>query len=229
MNALLLCAGRGERLRPLTDSVPKPLVTVGGFPMIDHQLRALAAADIRRVVINLSWLGSAIRGRVGDGRDYGVEVVYSDEGAEALETGGAAVKAAELLGRDPFLLMNGDVFSDVALDAVCAMSLEDNDLAHVVVVNNPSHHPQGDFALTAGRLRGRTNGPAYTYAGIGLYRPAFFLGYPPRFSLAQPLFRYADAGRVSARLHDGVWFDMGSPERLSALEAFLTGARETQS
>lgn len=222
MNALLLCAGRGERLRPLTDTLPKPLVPVAGHPMLDYHLRALAAAAVQRVVINLSWLGEQIRAAVGDGRRYGLEVHFSEEGPEPLETGGAAVRARELLGEAPFLVINADVWCDVSLDALVDASLPGEDLARVVLVDNPPHHPDGDFSIDADRLVLRAD-RAFTFSGIGLYRHAFFDGYPERFSLADPLRRYAADGRVGAVYHPGAWFDMGSPERLDALRAFLEG------
>lgn len=222
MNALLLCAGRGERLRPLTDNLPKPMIEVGGYPMLDYHLRALAAADVRRVVINLSWLGDTIRDYVGDGRRYGVEVVYSDEGEPPLETGGAAVLAREALGDDPFLAINADVWTDAPLEALIGATLDPNDMAAVLLVHNPEHNPNGDFSLQNDRLRPRAD-RAFTFSGTGLYRPAFFAGYGERFSLAEPLRRYADEDRVAARLHDGAWFDMGTSRRRDVLERYLRG------
>lgn len=222
MNALLLCAGRGERLRPLTDTCPKPLVSVAGYPMIDYHLRALAAAAVQRVVINLSWLGEQIRAFAGDGERYGLEVRYSDEGPEPLETGGGAVRARALLGDAPFLVVNADVWCDVALDELADPGRLGNDLARVVVVDSPPHHPHGDFSIDGDRLVPRGE-RAFTFSGIGVYRHEFFTGYPERFSLADPLRRYAGERRVGVVHHPGVWFDMGSPERLETLRAFLEG------
>ena len=222
MNALLFCAGRGERLRPLTDSVPKPLVRAGGYPMIDLHLRALSAAGVARVVINLSWLGGQIRAAVGDGASYELDVRYSEEGDPPLETGGGAVRARALLGEAPFLAINADIWSDFSLEGLSLTGLADGDLARVVLVPNPPAHPGGDFSVRDQRLR-PIDGPSMTFSGIGLYRHAFFEGYPTRFSLAEPLRRYAQDGRVAATVHDGVWFDMGSAERLAALSAYLRG------
>lgn len=217
---MLLAAGRGERLRPLTDSRPKPLVDVAGYPLIDYHLRALAAADVRRVVINLSWLGEQIVDAVGDGGDYGLDVRYSDEGAHALETGGGVTRALPLLGDEPFLVINADVWTDYPLDRLT--KLASGTAASVVLVDNPAHNPDGDFDLREARL---TNDRRYTFSGIGLYRPAFFEGYGERYSLATPLRDGAARGDVAAEHFPGQWWDVGTAQRLSALRSFLAGDR----
>ncbi|MFK7886607.1 MAG: N-acetylmuramate alpha-1-phosphate uridylyltransferase MurU [Gammaproteobacteria bacterium] len=215
---MLLAAGRGERLRPFTDHTPKPLVPVAGYPLIDYHLRALAAADVRRVVINLAWLGEQIAEFVGDGQRYGIEVVYSDEGDEALETGGGVVHAREWLGEEPFWVINSDVWTDYPLERLTALA--PRDVAHVVLVSNPEHHPHGDFGLSDGRLR-ETGDTRFTFSGIGLYRHEFFDGYQQRFSLADPLHKFAASGEVAAEHHKGSWWDVGTRERLNSLQEFL--------
>lgn len=218
MNAMLLAAGRGERMRPLTDRVPKPLVPVAGFPLIDYHLRALAAADIRRVVINLSWLGEQIVEFVGNGCRYGLEVVYSDEGPQALETGGGVVRARDLLGQAPFLVINSDIWTDYPVERLTVLG--PRDYAKVVLVSNPEHHPSGDFSLMDGRLRPRSE-RTLTFSGIGLYRHSFFDGFDEHFSLATPLHKFAASDEIAAEHHDGLWWDVGTSERLSSLQAFL--------
>jgi len=222
MNAMLLAAGRGMRLRPLTDSTPKPLLAVAGYPLLDYHLRALAAADVRRVVINVSWLGQQIVAAIGDGERYGLDVRYSDEGEQALETGGGVVRALPLLGDAPFLVINADVWTDFPFATLDRLA--DEDLARVVLVENPAHHPSGDFSVADGRLIADDE-PAFTFSGVGLYRPEFFRGYGERFSLAVPLREYAINGRVAAHRFAGRWWDVGTAQRLKDLARFLAGDR----
>lgn len=222
MRAMILAAGRGERLRPLTDEKPKPLFDIGGRPLAAAHLRRLAAAGIEDVVINLGWLGDRIAARLGDGAEWGVRIHYSKEGWPALETGGGIHRALPLLGTGPFLVVNGDVWTDVELGT---LRLPPDDLAHLVMVPNPDHNPGGDFRLATGRL-GRLEddaGEALTYSGIALFRPALFEGCESgRFPLAPLLLRAIDAGRASGCRHDGEWDDVGTPERLAALRQRLT-------
>jgi len=218
--AMILAAGRGERMRPLTDHRPKPLLEAGGRPLIDHHLTALAVAGIREVVINHAHLGAQIEAALGDGAAYGLRIRYSPE-ETALETGGGIFQALPLLGPGPFLVVNGDVWTDLDLGH---LRLAAQDLAHLVLVPNPSHHPAGDFVLADGRVV--AEGPArLTFSGIGVYRAALFDGcVPGRFPLA-PLLRAAiAAGRVSGEMHAGRWTDVGTPERLAALDRALRGA-----
>ena len=217
MNAMILAAGRGERLRPLTDRLPKPLVEVGGKPLIAWQLEALKRAGIGSVVINTSWLAERLVDALGDGRDYGLEIRYSHE-PEALETAGGIVQALPLL-EDPFIVVNGDVFCDADLSR---LHLQPEDDARLLLVPNPPHHPQGDFAIENGRL---SNAAAarYTFSGIGLYRKRLFAGLPPgRRPLAPLLRQAADTGCIAACLHDGYWCDAGTPPRLQALRSKLS-------
>jgi MurNAc alpha-1-phosphate uridylyltransferase len=218
--AFILAAGRGERMRPLTDHTPKPLLEVRGKPLVAHHLDALAAAGVREVVINLGWLGAKIRGHFGDGSAHGLHISWSDEGWPALETGGGILKALPLLGEAPFLLLNGDVFTDFPLPRLLAraQALPDDDLAHLVLVPNPAHHPRGDFALADGRIA-EPAPPQHTFSGLSVLRPALFAGCQPgAFGLAALLREAARRGRVSAELHEGLWSDVGTPERLAALQ-----------
>lgn len=218
MKAMILAAGRGNRMRPLTDHTPKPLLEAGGKPLIQHHIERLAAAGIHDLVINHAHLGEQIEARLGDGRIFGVRIRYSPE-ETALETGGGIHRALPLLGDAPFLVINGDIWCDLDPGA---LHLDDWDLAHLVLVANPSHHPRGDFALSAGRVQ--TDGPErLTFSGIGVYRPELFTDcHPGAFPLA-PLLRAAMRdGRVGGQFHGGQWLDIGTPERLRALDAWLS-------
>lgn len=215
---MILAAGRGERMRPLTDHTPKPLLQVGREPLIGWHLRHLAAAGIREVVINLAHLGEQIEARLGEGAAYGVRIRYSHEGT-ALETAGGIATALPLLGEQPFLLLNGDVLTDIHLPAFLqrAQMQMGHLLAWLAMVPNPPHHPSGDFSLVDGRL-GRDEASRHTYAGIGVYQPAMFRDTPAHqvAKLAPLLHAAADAGRLGGELHTGQWLDVGTPERLEA-------------
>ena len=211
---MILAAGRGERMRPLTDRVPKPLLQARGRPLIEFHVAALARTAITEVVINLGWRGEQIRNHVGDGRRFGVSVSYSEEGYPPLETGGGIQRALPLLGTEPFWLVNGDVFCEYRFHL---RDLADGVLAHLVLVPNPAHHPQGDFGLADGFV---TNDAANrgTYSGIAVIDPRLLAGCQPgRFPLA-PLLRAAAARQqVTGELYMGFWSDVGTPERLAAL------------
>ncbi|MBI3900433.1 MAG: nucleotidyltransferase family protein [Gammaproteobacteria bacterium] len=221
MKAMILAAGRGERMRPLTDTLPKPLLPVGGRPLIVHLIEKLARAGLRDIVINHSYLGSAIEHALADGAQYGVRIRYSPESDGPLETGGGIHRALPLLGDVPFLVINGDVWTDYPFEKLLAISI---DLAHLVLVDNPSHHPQGDFALREG-IVGDDGLPRFTFAGVGVYRPALFAQCQPgRFPLA-PLLRQAmKNGHVSGEHHSGYWLDVGTPTRLQELDRLLSRA-----
>ncbi|HLT92887.1 MAG TPA: nucleotidyltransferase family protein [Woeseiaceae bacterium] len=213
--AMVLAAGRGERMRPLTDTVPKALLEVGGTSLLERHLARLAAAGVATVVINLGWLGEAIVERVGDGRRYGLRVVYSPEYDGVLETGGGIRRALPMLGRDPFWVLNADVHTDFALPPV---ELAPASLGHLVLVPTPAHKTRGDFDLVAGKAA-VSDAPAYTFSGMALYRPALFEGTAPgRFPLAPLLFDAAGRGLLEASLYEGPWVDVGTPERLAALQ-----------
>jgi N-acetyl-alpha-D-muramate 1-phosphate uridylyltransferase len=229
MKAMILAAGRGERMRPLTDTCPKPLLTVADRPLIVWHLQALAQAGFHEVVINHAWLGSMIEASLGDGSRWGLAIQYSPE-PQALETAGGIAKALPLLGDAPFLVVNGDTFCrwDFAKARERAESLQAQFLdAWCVMVPNPPHHPEGDFELDAMRLRNpgadRQGAPRLTYSGIGLYHPRFFEGIVPgtRAALGLRLRQAIDRGKVGAERFDGCWVDVGTPARLALLDAQL--------
>ena len=214
MKAMILAAGRGERMRPLTDATPKPLLRIGGQMLLERQVHALAKAGIRQLVINHAHLGEQIVKALGDGSAYGVEIAYSPEPETALETGGGIFNALPLLGTEPFLVVNADIWTDYPFAGLPAGI---DGLAHLVMVANPAHHPGGDFSLSGGQLAQR--GPAMlTFSGIGIYRPELFAGCTPGAFPLAPLLRTAmDAGQVSGEQYTGRWFDVGTPERLDAI------------
>jgi N-acetyl-alpha-D-muramate 1-phosphate uridylyltransferase len=219
MRAMILAAGRGERMRPLTDTRPKPLLEAGGKPLIQYHLEALGQAGITDIVINLAWQGELIRRALGDGKRFGVQIRYSDEPEGALETGGGILAALPLLGPGPFLVISGDIWSDFAL-ASCIDRLAADDVAHFVVVPNPGFRAQGDFGLESGRLVDRA--PRFTYANIGVLRAEFFAGRQPgRFALAPLMFEWIRQGRVSGELFEGGWHNLGTPMQLAQLDAQL--------
>lgn len=210
MKAMLLAAGRGERLRPLTDHTPKPLLQAGGHSLAHWQLQRLAAAGVGEVVINTSWLGEQLPAALGDGSRWGLRIAYSREPWPALETGGGIHQALPLLGPAPFLLVNGDVYTDIDY---ATLALQPGELARLVLVPNPPHHPQGDFELDGQRL---------TYSGVAVLDPQLFAGCTAgRFALAPLLYGARDAGRLGLQLHRGYWLDVGTAERLAQLDAHL--------
>jgi MurNAc alpha-1-phosphate uridylyltransferase len=222
MKAMVLAAGRGERMRPLTDHLPKPLLTVAGKPLIAYHLESLARAGVREIVVNLSWLGEKIRATLGDGGRYGVRIAYSDEGPVPFETGGGIFHALPLLGAAPFLVVNGDTWTDVDFTK---LEIDGEALARLVLVPNPPHHPRGDFGIVDGNVVERETDRC-TYSGIGLYRPEFFHGCAAgRFPLLPLLRRAIAAGRLRGEVHRGEWLDVGSPERLAELDARVRSKR----
>ncbi len=215
MKAMILAAGRGERLRPLTDVTPKPLLEIGGRCLIEYHLEALAAAGYRDIVINLSWLGDKIRSRLGDGARFGVRLEYSEE-PEALETAGGIVQALPLLG-DRFVVVNADIFTDYDFTR---LRRADRD-AHLVLITNPQHNPRGDFSLADSTV-GNGRAGRYTFSGIAVYRRSFFAGLEPGRRPLAPLLRAAaDNGRVSGELYRGAWSDIGTAERLETLNRIV--------
>jgi N-acetyl-alpha-D-muramate 1-phosphate uridylyltransferase len=212
MIAMILAAGRGERMRPLTDTVPKPLLEVAGKPLIVHQIEALSLAGIGTIVINTGRLGDQIQYRLGTGESYGVSILYSEEGDEPLETAGGIVKALPLLGTEPFIVTNADIYSD--FDYQTLPEQLDSD-AQLVLVDNPPHNPDGDFALENGQLQ--NEGPQrLTYSGIGLYSPRFFKDCAHgKLPLAPLLRQSAQENRLSGQYFKGFWSDIGTPERLA--------------
>jgi MurNAc alpha-1-phosphate uridylyltransferase len=221
MKAMVLAAGRGERMRPLTDREPKPLLRVGGKRLIEYHLERLAAGGFRDIVINTAWLGDMIETALGRGERYGLSITYSHERPEALETGGGIFNALPLLGSAPFLLVNGDVWTDIDFGALRRPPPR-GALAHLMLVPNPPQHMRGDFLLEDGFVA-EGEGPRHTYSGIGIYTPEFFEGsIPGKFPLL-PLLKRAIAQRaLSGELHEGQWYDIGTIERLKSLDAQLS-------
>ena len=212
--AMILAAGRGERMRPLTDRLPKPLLRVGGKPLIERHVESLARGGIERIVVNLAWLGGMIRDHLGDGSRYGVAIRYSDETPHALETAGGIFRALPYLAPGPFLVVNGDVLTDYPF---AQLTLPEHRQAHAVLVPNPPQHPDGDFGLSEG-LAVPAAAEQFTFSGIAVYDPDFFAGCQAgAFALKPLLVRAMAAGRCSAELYRGLWEDVGTPERLAAL------------
>ena len=226
MKAMILAAGRGERMRPLTDTMPKPLLPVAGNPLIQWHIEALQRAGFSDIVINHAWLGEQIEAALGDGSQFGVRIAYSAEGDTALETGGGIYKALPLLCEEetgqladaPFLVINADVLTDMDFRQ---LPRQITGLAHLVLVSNPLHHPRGDFVLQGERVISEGE-PRLTFSGIGIYHPQLFAHcVPGAFPLA-PLLRHAmDLGQVTGEYHAGVWLDVGTQERLLEAEALL--------
>jgi MurNAc alpha-1-phosphate uridylyltransferase len=218
LKAMILAAGRGERMRPLTEKLPKPLLEVGGHRLLEYHLASLVDLGVRDVVINLSWHGDRIREALGDGAARGVAIRYTEEGPEPLGTGGGLFAALPLLGDAPFLVVNGDVWTDFPLRALKAPAAS---LAHLVLVDNPDHHPAGDFGLDGGGLA--TEGPdKLTFSGVSMLHPQLFDGCVPGVFALKPLLDAAlAAGRLSAQRYNGTWRDVGTPARLAALDAEL--------
>lgn len=216
MKAMILAAGRGERMRPLTDTLPKALLRIGGRTLIELHLQSLAAANIRDVVINVAWLGQQIMDYLDDGSRYGVSIHYSNEGAHVLETGGGIAQALPLLGEDPFWVVNGDVHARFSFTTP---PLDEETLAHLVLVPNPDHNRRGDFALRDGLVQ--NSGEAmYTYSGIAFMRPELFAGNPGGVFPLAPLLRVAaDRRQLTGELLSDGWVDVGTPERLQAVAA----------
>ncbi|MCR3963035.1 nucleotidyltransferase family protein [Aeromonas veronii] len=214
MKAMILAAGRGERMRPLTDLLPKPLLAVGGKPLIVHHIEKLKAAGVTELVINHAWLGHKLVESLGDGRALGVTIHWSAE-ESALETAGGIVQALPLLGSEAFLVINGDTWLDLDYHTLVSQPLGD-DLAHLWLVPNPPQHPSGDFALQGGRVM---DTPAFTFSGVGLYDPAAFAGLAGGARKLAPLLRdWMAQGRVGGSLLAGEWRDIGTVDRLRELD-----------
>ncbi|WP_233078780.1 N-acetylmuramate alpha-1-phosphate uridylyltransferase MurU [Rheinheimera soli] len=221
MKAMILAAGRGERMRPLTDLLPKPLLAVAGKALIHYHLEALRDAAVQDIVINHAWLGHLLPQHLGTGQQFGVKIRYSDEGAEGLETAGGIKKALPLLGDAPFMVINGDVFSDYPYQQLMDKLAPDS-LAHLVLVPNPLQHPNGDFGISATGLALAEAEQCFTFSGIAVYRPEFFSAVPEGKQKLAPYLRRAMAQhQVTAELYQGVWHDIGTVQRLNELSAQL--------
>ncbi|WP_122666905.1 N-acetylmuramate alpha-1-phosphate uridylyltransferase MurU [Pseudomonas viridiflava] len=220
MKAMILAAGKGERMRPLTLHTPKPLVRAGGVPLIEYHLRALHDSGFHDVVINHAWLGQQIEDYLGDGERLGLRIAYSPEG-EPLETGGGIFRALPLLGDQPFVVVNGDIWTDYDFRALRAPLAG---LAHLVLIDNPAHHPEGDFSLVDGQVRvDHDAGTRLTYSGIAILHPRLFAGCKDGAFKLAPLLRAAmDQGQVTGEHFEGRWVDVGTHERLAAVEQLLT-------
>jgi len=232
MKALIFAAGKGERMRPLTERTPKPLLVAGGKPLIVWHIEKLAALKVHDVVINTSWLAGQFEPALGDGSRWGLRLHYSYEGPEPLETGGGMLKAMEILGTESFLAVNGDIWTDFDFRRLPG---DPDGLAHLVLVDNPPQHPRGDFSLDDERRLHSRGEARLTFAGIGVYRPSLLDDWrsvigavagtelaPPRFKLAPLLYAAMDRGLIGGEHHRGRWTDVGTPERLAALDASLS-------
>ena len=227
MRAMILAAGEGRRMRPLTDSVPKPLLPLAGRPIIEHSLQKLVAAGVSQIVINVSWLGEQIVEYFGNGKRCGASIEWSRE-ATPLETAGAVVKALPLLGDEPFILINGDIWCDYPIENLAgrAAQLTPQQSAHLVMVDNPPHHPAGDFAITNGQLALPNNGGALTFSGISVWRPQAFQSLPysstAPLPLREVLLPLLSKGGVAGEYWQGQWCDIGTPERLAEINRKLS-------
>ena len=218
--AMILAAGRGERMRPLTDHTPKPLLPVAGKPLIEYHIEKLVAAGFHRIIINHAHLGDQIESTLGDGSRWEISILYSPEPPGALETGGGIYNALPLLADEPFLVVNGDVWSDYDLSRACC---PEGMVAHLVMVDNPTHNPKGDFLLDEVGLLHQGDGSKLTFSGIGVYRRALFDGCEPGAFPLAPLLRSAMSRQaVSGEHYQGRWIDVGTPQRLRDLETLLT-------
>ena len=222
MKVMILAAGRGERMRPLTDHTPKPLLRVAGKSLIVHLIERLASAGFEDIVINHAHLGEHIETDLGNGRSHGVSIQYSREAPEALETGGGIFKALPLLGPSPFLAINADIWTDFPFQT---LDRTPRGFAHLVLVDNPIHHVEGDFSLQDGMVSNHTPSKL-TFSGIGIYRHELFSGCSAgKFSLTPLVRRAADRAQVSGEHYEGEWMDIGTPERLEQLEKRLGACR----
>lgn len=222
--AMILAAGLGQRMRPLTDTLPKPMLAAGGKPLLQYHIENLAKIGVQEVIINLAYLGDKIRAFVGDGARFGLKICYSEE-PEPLETAGAILNALDLLGNEPFILINGDVWTDYPLATLTNYVLQDDEDAHLVLVPNPEFHPAGDFSPNGlGRLENNPDLTKFTFAGISLIHPRLIKHYPNKrlkFPLGEVLRFGIDQQRISAEVYCGNWSDVGTPERLANLDAQL--------
>ena len=224
---MILAAGHGKRMRPLTNNTPKPLLKVGGQPLIVWHIQRLKQSGVKEFIINLGWLGWKIPETLGDGSQWGVSIKYSDEQEKGpLETAGGIIQALPLLGHEPFIVVNGDIWCDYTYKPI---TLTENNLAHLILVGNPEHNPKGDFCLQDQRIY-NSGHPSYTFSGIGYYHPAFFATQPQGKAALAPLLREAiEQNHVSGEYFQGDWRDIGTPERLQLLNNDLGNMHEISS
>lgn len=219
MKAMILAAGRGERMRPLTDELPKPLLKAGSHRLLEYHLYQLADAGFHEVVINVAWLGQKVIDTIGNGEQYGLQISYSNEGDQALETAGGIFKALPLLGEQPFVVINGDVWTDYPYAKLTEFELRG--MAHLLLVNNPEHNLQGDFALEHDCVLNQGD-KKFTFSGIGVYSPDLFVAMSPgKFPLAPMLRDAIERGQVTGEVYQGNWLDIGTPQRLQQLDQLL--------
>ena len=221
MKAMILAAGRGERMRPLTDATPKPLLLAGSRRLIEYHLENLAKAGFKDVIINVAWLGQQIIDTIGNGEKYKLNIHYSNEGDQALETGGGIYNALPLLGNEPFLVINGDVWTDYPFEKLRSYKLKDK--AHLVLINNPEHNPKGDFSINGDRLLSDVS-EKFTFSGIGIYSKEFFTttSSKGKYPLAPMIRSYIDSNEISGEVYPGKWIDIGTPQRLKSLTKLLS-------
>ncbi|HHZ69119.1 MAG TPA: nucleotidyltransferase family protein [Methylococcaceae bacterium] len=215
MKAMILAAGRGERLRPLTDKQPKPLLPIAGKPLIEYTIERLVSAGFQDLVINIAYLGTQIKDTLGNGHRFNAKISYSDEGSNPLETAGGIIHALPLLGNKPFIVINGDIATDFNFSTLKEKTI---DLAHLILVPNPKHHPQGDFGIKDNLIT-ENNSTRYTFSGIGLYHPKLFNHQPPGKSALKPLLQAGIQEKgISGELNHDFWLDIGTIERLNNFE-----------
>ena len=226
MKAMILAAGRGERMRPLTDDTPKPLLKAGSKRLIEYHLLALRKAGITELVINTGWLGEQLPRVLGNGSQYNVSIIYSEEGYPALETAGGIIKALDQLGPEPFLVVNGDVFTDFHFGK---LTLSGNDLGKLVLVPNPQHNAAGDFGLEKGKIVNGSRQEMLTFSGIGIYRPEMFEEFAQqRMPLKPVLDKAIDRRLLSGEVYKGRWMDIGTVERFRQLDRELSGKDQSR-
>lgn len=221
MKAMILSAGRGERLRPLTDDTPKPLLKAGKYRLIEYLIQSLVKAGFYEIVINTAHLAEQFSQILGDGRQFGSNITYSPEPEGGLETAGGIINALPLLGDEPFLIVNGDIWTDFPFKELSNFNLPNDSLAHLILVNNPAHNLNGDFALQSGKLN-ELDKPKYTYSGIGIYHPKLFSMFEVQRLALKPIFVEAiEQEQLSGQLYQGEWSDIGTIERLQQLSEQL--------
>lgn len=226
MKAMILAAGKGSRLRPITDTIPKPLVPIADKPLIEYTIEKLAKAGVFEIVINISYLGEKIKQVLGEGEKWGVHINYSEE-SEPLEVGGGIIKALPLLGNDPFIIINGDIWTDYPFEKLVKKAHHLNMLAHIVLVNNFARHPEGDFGIEGDRLISDGVKPKFTYSGMGIYTPEFFKGHTAGKVFLRPLLESAiKANTISAEKYEGEFNDVGTVESWEALNRTITEAKK---
>lgn len=221
MKAMILAAGRGLRLRPLTNKRPKPLISIDNQPLIVHQVIKLAHIGIKTIIVNVSYQAKQIIETLGNGQAYGVKIEYSFEPV-ALETGGGICQALTLLGSDPFIVLSADIWTDFPLENLLSHRLDSFALAHLILVDNPNFHPQGDFHLTHNGLLDLDNPSSkLTFANLGIYHPDLFRGKSGTFPLSSLLYKYIAEKKITGEYYKGLWFNIGTPTELEHLNDYL--------